>query len=492
MNTILNKRRAGILLHITSLPGNGSQGDLGPEAYNFINFLADVGVSVWQTLPLGVTHFDGSPYQCLSAHAGNPNLINLAWLSEKSWLDVSNQPETTDLSDADYRQSVLTEAYSGFLARSTTQDKKAFKAFCKDKAFWLNDFALFMVLRQTFGQQCWQQWPTDLRERQATALAKVQRQFKAEIESVKFQQFVFFQQWMALKSYAEQKGMLLFGDIPIFVSYDSADVWANRQVFKLDDNGEMLVVAGVPPDYFSETGQRWGNPHYNWDYLQQTGFAWWLDRMKTQLEQFDILRIDHFRGLEAAWEIPASEPTAMHGQWVQAPGHALLTAIQEKFGPVALVAEDLGIITPEVDALRQAFQLPGMKILQFAFGGDHDNPYLPHRHELNSVVYTGTHDNDTTVGWSNGLNDEQRHYIYDYLDHPQTALHCALIHAALGSVANLAILPMQDILELGSEHRMNTPGTTVGNWHWRFQWHQLSADQVSRLKHLVELFNRKV
>jgi 4-alpha-glucanotransferase len=283
----------------------------------------------------------------------------------------------------------------------------------------------------------------------------------------------------------------LFGDIPIFVSYDSADVWANRQVFKLDESGEMLVVAGVPPDYFSETGQRWGNPHYNWDYLQETGFAWWLDRMKTQLEQFDVLRIDHFRGLEAAWEIPAYEETAIYGTWVVAPGKQLLEAIMAKFGQIALVAEDLGIITPEVDALRDEFNLPGMKILQFAFGGGSDNPYLPHRHEKNSVVYTGTHDNDTTVGWVDSLDDEQRRYIYEYLDKPQTPLHCALIHAALGSVANLAIIPMQDILELGSEYRMNTPGTTEGNWHWRFQWRQLTPDRVARLAHLVGLFNRK-
>ncbi|WP_394752153.1 4-alpha-glucanotransferase [Crenothrix sp.] len=491
MNNILNTRRAGVLLHITSLPGNNSQGDLGPEAYHFVDFLHDTGATVWQTLPLGITHLDGSPYQCLSAHAGNPALINLDWLVDQGWLyPPSNFDVYKDVSQTD-RYYLLTEAYQGFLVRATTLQKNEFQAFCEDKAFWLDDFALFMVLRQEFNQQCWNQWPAALKEREAQALAAAHQQFKIQIAAVKFQQYVFFTQWLELKVYANQKNIQLFGDIPIFVSYDSADVWANRKVFKLDDNGEMLVVAGVPPDYFSETGQRWGNPHYNWDYLQESGFAWWLDRMQTQLEQFDVLRIDHFRGLEAAWEIPAHEPTAIHGEWVTAPGKMLLTAITDKFGEVALVAEDLGIITPEVDALRDEFHLPGMKILQFAFGGGADNPYLPHRHEQNSVVYTGTHDNDTTVGWVDSLDDDQRRYIYEYLDNPQTPLHCALIHAALGSVANLAIIPMQDVLELGSEHRMNTPGTTEGNWHWRFQWEQLTPERIARLAHLTGLFNRR-
>ncbi|SJM90469.1 4-alpha-glucanotransferase [Crenothrix polyspora] len=493
MNGILNTRRAGVLLHITSLPGASNQGDLGPEAYNFVNFLHDTGVSVWQTLPLGVTHFDGSPYQCLSAHAGNPSLINLDWLVKQGWLPEREGTDNngyTAISGED-RNSLLTDAYDQFLESASVQNKTTFALFCKDKAFWLDDFALFTVLRREFNQQCWNQWPAPLKERQAKALVTARQQFKMQIEAIKFQQYVFFTQWLELKAYADQKGVHLFGDIPIFVSYDSADVWANRKVFKLDDTGEMLVVAGVPPDYFSETGQRWGNPHYNWDYLLDSGFAWWLDRMQTQLEQFDVLRIDHFRGLEAAWEIPAHEPTAIHGTWVQAPGKQLLEAIIAKFGQVALVAEDLGIITPEVEALRDEFHLPGMKILQFAFGGGSDNPYLPHRHEKNSVVYTGTHDNDTTVGWVDKLSDDERRYIYDYLDNPQTSLHCALIHAALGSVANLAIIPMQDILELGTEHRMNTPGTTEGNWHWRFQWEQLTPDRVARLAHLIDLFNRR-
>ena len=296
---------------------------------------------------------------------------------------------------------------------------------------------------------------------------------------------------MELKAYANKHDVLLFGDIPIFVSYDSSDVWANRENFKLDDTGEMSVVAGVPPDYFSATGQRWGNPHYDWKYLKKTGFNWWLERMDTQIEQFDILRIDHFRGLEAAWEIPTNEPTAQNGQWTKAPGKSLLNAIITQFGTIPLVAEDLGIITDEVEALRDSFKLPGMKILQFAFGSGPDNPYLPDHYERNCVVYTGTHDNDTTLGWLRTINEDEKNYIYNYLGNPAIPLHCALLQAALASVANLAIIPMQDILELGSEHRMNIPGTTEGNWNWRFQWNQLSSEQVGRFTYLVGLFNRK-
>jgi 4-alpha-glucanotransferase len=341
-----------------------------------------------------------------------------------------------------------------------------------------------------FNQQCWNQWPDPCKERHEQTLKEARHQLKAQIDCIKFAQYVFFRQWLELKEYANDKGVLLFGDIPIFVSYDSADVWANRKEFKLDKFGEMPVVAGVPPDYFSATGQRWGNPHYNWIYQEKNGFSWWKDRMKTQLEIFDILRIDHFRGLEAAWEIPANEDTAINGYWVKAPGKALLGSIQTDLGSIPLVAEDLGIITPEVEELRDEFNLPGMKILQFAFGGGADNPYLPDHYVKNCVVYTGTHDNDTTLGWLQKLSDYERTYIYDYLGSPSLSLHCALIHAALASVANLAIIPMQDILELGTEHRMNIPGTTTGNWSWRFQWDQLTHERASRLGHLVHLFNR--
>ncbi|CAA9890909.1 4-alpha-glucanotransferase [Candidatus Methylobacter favarea] len=490
MSDILDKRRAGILLHITSLPGAGDKGDLGREAYHFINFLHDAGITVWQTLPLTAPHADGSPYQCLSAHAGNPALINIEWLVSQGWLQLPDNNEEAQITLKANKSGLLNRAFSGFLAQADEQDKDSFEHFCLAQGFWLNDFSLFIALRNVFNQVCWNQWPELLKERDAKAIREVRRRLKPEIQSIKFTQYVFFRQWLELKAYALQQGVLLLGDIPIFVSYDSADVWTNRDVFKLDEAGEMLVVAGVPPDYFSETGQRWGNPHYDWTYLEKTGFAWWLERMRTQLELFDILRIDHFRGLEAAWEIPANEDTAINGVWAKAPGKALLNAIKTGLGSIPLIAEDLGVITHEVEQLRDEFNLPGMKILQFAFDSGPDNPYLPNNYTKNSVVYTGTHDNDTTLGWCEKLNEGQRHYIYDYLGHPSMPLHCALIQAALASIANLAIIPMQDILELGSEHRMNTPGTTEGNWNWRFQWQQLAPERTAKLAQLIQLFNR--
>jgi 4-alpha-glucanotransferase len=491
VNNLLNKRRAGVLLHITSLPGTGERGELGQEAYNFVNFLHDSGVSVWQTLPLGMPHGDGSPYQCLSAHAGNPALIDIDGLTKLGWLPLSEQCQECKGTPLFNKSCLVAKAFKGFLEHANQKDKDDFSDFCQKKAYWLDDFALFIALRIVFNQQCWNQWPEPFKERDMSALNEARRRLATSIEDIKFEQYVFFRQWMALKAYANERGVLLFGDIPIFVSYDSSDVWAHREVFKLDESGEMLVVAGVPPDYFSETGQRWGNPHYDWSYLNKTGFAWWIERMQTQFEQFDILRIDHFRGLEAAWEIPADEPTAQKGRWVKAPGKDLLNAIKTQLGSMPLVAEDLGIITDEVDALRDEFLLPGMKILQFAFGSGPDNPYLPDHYERNCVVYTGTHDNDTTIGWSQSISEYEKNYIYEYLGNPSMPLHCAIIQAALASVANLAVIPMQDILELGSEARMNTPGTTVGNWNWRFQWDQLSHDQTTRFTHLVALFNRK-
>lgn len=486
MTTILDKRRAGILLHVSSLPG----GDFGQDAYYFVNFLHDCGITVWQTLPLGVTHADGSPYQCLSAHAGNPVFISIEGLAGQGWLDLSERCEDCQHTPGFHKSCLINKAYAGFLKRGARQDKEDFENFCREKAFWLDDFALFMAFRDLFHQQCWNQWPEPCKERHEKTLKEARQRLKTQIDFIKFGQYVFFRQWQELKDYANQKGVLLFGDIPIFVSYDSADVWANRQEFKLDEFGRMPVVAGVPPDYFSATGQRWGNPHYNWSHMEKNGFSWWLDRLETQLDIFDILRIDHFRGLEAAWEIPANEETAINGNWVRAPGEAMLSAIKTQLGSIPLVAEDLGIITPEVEDLRDKFNLPGMKILQFAFGGNADNPYLPDHYVKNCVVYTGTHDNDTTIGWLEKLSEDERRYIYDYLGNPSLPLHCALIHAALGSVANLAVIPMQDILELGTEHRMNIPGTSSGNWNWRFGWDQVTHQRATRLSHLVGLFNR--
>ncbi len=491
MSDHLNRRRAGILLHITSLPGSGQYGDLGKEAFNFVRFLHSCGVTVWQTLPLGMPHGDGSPYQCMSAHAGNPALISIEWLEEKGWLQQTER--CGDCYTGSYgvaKSCLLTKAFQGFKELADITEREDFINFCVEKAFWLDEFALFYALRNEFSQRSWNQWPEYLKNREPKAMMEAKRRLRHIIEAIKFEQYVFFRQWQELKLFAEQHDVLLFGDIPIFVSYDSADVWANRQVFKLDKNGEMEVVAGVPPDYFSANGQRWGNPHYDWEYLQQTDFKWWLERIKTQDELFDILRIDHFRGLEAAWEIPADEETAINGQWIAAPGHALLKAINREYPSLSLVAEDLGIITAEVEALRDDFNLPGMKILQFAFGGGPDNPYLPHNCTRNSVIYTGTHDNDTTLGWFQALNDGDKFRVYEYLGFTRTEMPYTLIGTAFASVANLAVIPMQDILCLGSKFRMNTPGTIQGNWSWRFDWTQLTDEFTGRLRHLIGLFGR--
>jgi len=490
MNALLDKRRAGVLLHVTSLPGKGECGDLGQEAFNFVNFLHDVGVTVWQTLPLGMTHGDGSPYQCLSAHAGNPALINIDWLADKKWLSNGERCHDCHAGHEFGKSCLIAKAFQGFNEHATPEDRLDFETFCRDKADWLDDFALFIALRNVFGHKSWNQWPEALKSRQPQALKESRQLLRVVIDAIKFEQYVFFRQWHDLKEYAKEKGVLLFGDIPIFVSYDSADVWANREVFKLNASGDMDVVAGVPPDYFSEFGQRWGNPHYDWDYLKKTGFRWWLDRIKSQYEMFDILRIDHFRGFEAAWEIPADEDTAINGKWVKAPGHELLKAIQSAFESLSLVAEDLGIITEEVEALRDDFSLPGMKILQFAYDGHAENPYLPMNYSKNCVAYTGTHDNDTTVGWFNALSDGEKQRVYDYLGWSSLPMPCALMYSALASVANLAVIPMQDILRLGSADRMNTPGTTTGNWHWRFDWSQLNEDNVGRFAHFVRLLGR--
>lgn len=486
------QRRAGILLHISSLPSAHYTGDLGPEAYRFVDFLHEIGATVWQTLPINMTHADHSPYQCLSAHAGNPDFISLEFLRDQQLLTNEDlEGEITDKTD------LLAKAYQAFAIQADTQACQEFMNFCDKQADWLHDFALFLALRKKFNQAGWNNWPASYKKRNVPTLRRVREELAQEISVIKFTQYLFFTQWMALKRYANEKNIRLFGDIPIFVAYDSADVWSQPHLFKLDADQNMTVVAGVPPDYFSATGQRWGNPHYNWEAMRQKKFFWWIGRMTTQSELFDIVRIDHFRGLEAAWEIPAHEETAINGQWVAAPGDALLAAIKAALPQLALVAEDLGIITPEVDALRQKYKLPGMKILQFAFSGEPDNPYLPHNIEPDSVVYTGTHDNDTTVGWHSTMDEQQLQHVHAHLhdkldqnpldEDVDQALNIvdALIEMAMESKANLAIIPMQDILALDTEHRMNTPGTSTGNWHWRFNWQQLLPARKNWFRGLV-------
>lgn len=485
----LSQRRAGVLLHISSLPSKGLVGDLGAEAYRFVDFLHEIGASVWQTLPINAPHADNSPYQALSAFAGNPDFISIEALQAQGLL-----LRKADASAKVSKSQLLSNAYEAFKIRVQKKEQLAFTKFCKKQAHWLDDFALFLALKNKFNQAGWQFWPDAYKNRDADALKLVRKELAFEIAAIQFTQFIFFLQWAALKAYAAKKKVLLFGDIPIFVAYDSADVWANPHLFKLDEHKNMEVVAGVPPDYFSATGQRWGNPHYDWQAMAADNFQWWVQRMSTQSELFDIVRIDHFRGLEAAWEIPAHEDTAINGQWVLAPGAALLAAIVGALPNICLVAEDLGIITDEVNALRNQFQLPGMKILQFAFSGANDNPYLPENIEENSVVYTGTHDNDTTLGWFNSLDEHQRGHVFAYLQktnsqHP-VKMPQDLISIVLGTQAKLAIIPMQDILQLDGAHRMNTPGTCEGNWRWQFQWKQLKPQLQTLITHAIKLSGR--
>lgn len=473
-----NQKSAGVLLHISSLPS----GTLGKDACRFVDFLASVGASVWQTLPINMPA-DCSPYQCISTHAGNPAFIDLSQLLDEGLISQAQ----LELPSSE----LFAIAYQAFKQSPQWND---FERFCEYEAFWLKDFALFLLLREQYNQQCWNAWPKAFKNRDKKQLKKLASEQSERLEVIQFTQYLFFKQWAALKHHAEKNQIKLFGDIPIFVAYDSADVWAQPELFKLDTNKEMTVVAGVPPDYFSETGQRWGNPHYNWEAMEQEGFRWWLARIETQSRLFHMLRIDHFRGLEAAWEIPADEPNAIKGTWKTAPGDALLSSINKHFPTIALVAEDLGIITDEVNALRLKFNLPGMKILQFAFNGDTNNPYLPENIEANSITYTGTHDNDTTLGWYQGLNNHDKAHVIAYFSQlsegEELNMPAQLIQAALKTDSKLVIIPMQDILELGTEHRMNMPGTIEGNWQWRFDWEQLNAEHIHQFSEAIKQHNR--
>ncbi len=492
LHTPLEKRRGGVLLHITSLPNRWENGDMGSEAYHFIDFLADSGLSVWQTLPLGPTHQDRSPYNCFSAHAGNTRLISLDALIDAGWLSSSEveQQLASDIAPETVRQQLLKKAFHCFHEKADAASHRLLTDFINDEKHWLTDYALFWTIKQKHHGLSWIEWPKPLRDRNPNALLELRHELHEEIAQTQFEQFLFFNQWKSLKHHANKKGILLFGDIPIFVSHDSADVWVHRESFQLTPDGQPDTVAGVPPDYFSETGQRWGNPHYRWDFMEKNGFSWWIERIETQLKLYDIMRIDHFRGFEAYWSIPANEETAINGHWVKAPGRALFKKLRKHFGTLPFIAEDLGIITDEVDALRKEFKLPGMKILQFAFDSDANNPYLPHNHETDSVVYSGTHDNNTTCGWYDALSIEQQQHIQEYLGFPQEAMPWPIIRCAFASVAKLAIIPMQDILMLKEEHRMNIPGTSEGNWLWRFNWEQLDTNTPKHIKQMIENYNR--
>ncbi len=484
----LEQRRAGVLLHPTSLPGPWRQGDFSHNAYRFVEFLAAAGQTIWQVMPLGPTHADGSPYQCLSTHAGNPLLISLDWLVDKGWLDEVVWEHAGQTSE--WRFQVLEQACHRALDVMSAEQRKDFDRFVRGQDFWLDDYAKFVVLKEMHHGVSWTQWPEGLRRYEKQSVDKALEGSQRKLLIKKFEQYLFFVQWRQLRKYAHEHGVYLFGDLPIFVSGDSADVWANRGYFTVDENGQGEEVAGVPPDAFTAEGQRWGNPLYDWEQLQKDGFSWWMDRLRTHFSLFDLVRIDHFRGLESYWSIPADSPTAMNGQWVKAPGSALLETVKQKFSELSLVAEDLGIITSAVDELRCDFSLPGMKVLQFAFDGDVHNHHLPHNHAVDMVAYTGTHDNDTTASWYHQADAQTQHRVRQYLECSDSDMPWPLIRCAMMSVAQTAIIPMQDALGLGTGHRMNTPGTTSDNWCWRFDWSQLDTGLADRLRELTVNYSR--
>ncbi len=493
-------RASGILLHPTSLPGRFGIGDLGAEAYQFVDFLAETKQQLWQVLPLGPTGHGNSPYLSYSSMAGNPLLISLEMLCDRSLLypDELHDLEHFSVHQVAFdevipiKMRLLERAASRFHETASEEDKAALVKFSEDCHFWVDEFAFFMALKNAHGGAGWTQWPEPLARREPEAMAEWREKLASDIFCHKFLQFEFHRQWQALRGYARDRKIQIIGDIPIYVAHDSVDVWAFPHNFMLDQETlAPALMAGVPPDYFSETGQLWGNPTYNWDELQKRDFNWWIQRINALLDYVDIIRVDHFRGLQAYWGVPAGETTAMNGEWIEAPGVELFETVRQKLGTLPIMAEDLGVITPEVEALRDKFEFPGMKILHFAFGGGSDNPYMPCNYVPNSVVYTGTHDNDTTVGWFEKMPDYERDRFEYYVGciSPE-GVQWTLIRQALLSVSNQAIIPLQDVLGYGSDCRMNTPGLSDGNWGWRYEGEALAQEVRDRLRTLTELSNR--
>ena len=485
------------MLHPTSLPGQFGSGDFGEDAYRFIDWLKSAGQTYWQVLPLGEIGPGNSPYMGSSAFAGNVLLIDLAELSRQGWLDIKDlepHPEfSTNRVDftltQPFRMGCLRRAAANFLSLNN-KIQHEYHVFCEAEKDWLRDYALFMAIASHQGWQEWNHWPSDLVRRDAQALNKIEIEYADEIGFWKFCQWCFARQWFRLKEYANSRGIRIIGDVPIFVAYQSADVWAHQELFKLDENGCPMAVAGVPPDYFSETGQLWGNPVYRWEAHELTNFAWWVSRMRHALRHADLVRVDHFRGFAAYWEIPADAPNAISGKWVESPGDELFHALEQNIPQLPIIAEDLGVITPDVVKLRHKYGLPGMRVLQFAFGEDEENHFLPHHYLPNTVAYTGTHDNDTTIGWWNTIPDDERAFAKQYLKSDGQAIQWDMIRALSASIANTVIYPMQDILGLSGEHRMNFPGQPTGNWEWRFTWAQVSPALAQELSKISIEFKR--
>jgi len=496
----LADRSSGVLLHVTSLPGPHGIGDLGPTAYRWVDLLSAAGQRWWQVLPLGPTGAGHSPYQSFSAFAGNPLLISLEalvadGLLTKAQIATARQPagpvDYPRVAQAKY--ALLAAAHERFARGGAKKLAAEYRRFQARQRAWLSDFTLFMALREAHGDADWADWPADLVARKPAALAKARAQFHTAIDRTAFLQFLFYRQFIALRDHARARHVQLLGDLPIFISDQSSDVWANPTLFELDKNGRPLAVAGVPPDMFSKTGQRWGNPLYDWQAMKRQRFAWWVARLRAALQQTDLVRLDHFRGFDAYWRIPAGNPTAERGRWVKAPGAELFEAFRKEFRGLPVVAEDLGLITPTVEKLRDRFGLPGMRVLQFAFDGGGDNVHLPHNCSPNSVIYTGTHDNDTTAGWFASLKPRDQRLVVQYALASGRAVDVvwSLIRLAWAGPSRLAIAPAQDVMALPSSARMNTPGTDEGNWRWRLDSFQMIQPGLKRLGELTKQYNRQ-
>ncbi|WP_303917857.1 4-alpha-glucanotransferase [Draconibacterium sediminis] len=492
----MTNRKSGILLHITSLPGQEGVGTLGKEAYAFVDFLEESGQKLWQILPLGPVGAGNSPYQCYSAFAGNPVLIDLELLLDEDLLSaddlgtipVFKKSKVEFDKVSAWKNLLLKKAFQHFQVKKFDHFRDEYYHFLNEHGWWLNDYALFISVREYFGGLHWNEWDRGIKFREPEAVNDLSEKLEPQIAFEKFVQFMFFRQWHKLKRYANEKGIQIVGDVPLYVSGDSSDVWTNTDIFLLNDELNPTEVGGVPPDYFSETGQLWGNPVFDWQRLKERDYDWWMARLHFNLNMFNLVRIDHFRGLESFWSVAADEETAINGKWVPAHGYEMLSLIKSQIGVLPFIAEDLGIITTEVDHLRERFNLPGMKVLQFAFTTDATNRDLPHNYERNYVVYSGTHDNNTTLGWLNAVEGEEKELVAKYVSEEHAAKQ--IMEMALASVADTAILPMQDVLELDEKSRMNTPGTATGNWDWRFQWKQLKVGQKKFLRETTEKFNR--